>query len=74
VSDEIPIRGWEFRRGKCQICLWVILSEKGKEIRRREYQNILQCLPVFSNLAGQMPVMRIEDNFNAVYRNRKTAE
>jgi hypothetical protein len=52
----------------------VIVSEKGKEIRRREYQNIFQRLPIFSNLARQMPVMRIEDNFNAVYRNRKTAE
>ena len=44
------------------------------EILRRKYQNIFQCLPIFSNLAGQMPYMRIKDNLNAVDRNRKTAE
>ncbi len=56
VSGEISIGGWGFWRGKCQICFWVVLSEKGS---CREYQNIFQCLPKFSNLAGQMPVVRI---------------
>jgi hypothetical protein len=52
----------------------VVLLEKGKEILRREFQNMFQRLPIFSNLAGQMPVMHVKDNLNAVGRDRKTAE
>jgi len=52
----------------------MVFSEEEKEILRHEYQNIFQCLSIFSNLVGQMPVICIKDNFNAIDRNRKTVE